>query len=160
MHGPGVPGPHPRVLCYLCSNLGFGVRLNRSELTLAGRSRLSMKCWLSVCNPLGSLEADKGPHAPVLATINLRSARDDLTPQLHTPCCVMPRLGVLRRDPFQDLLNLLGGAPQRLRHQPNWRGKHNSAPGDPVSCFVVKSCRPCHARPVVVKVKESLFLAG
>ena len=48
---------------------------------------------LSVCNPLGSLKADKGPHAPVLATINLCS--DDLTPQLHMPPCVVPRLGAL-----------------------------------------------------------------
>ena len=56
---------------------------------------------LSVCNPLGSLEADKGPHAPVLATINLCS--DDLTPQLHTPRCVVPRLA-LSQDPLQSLL--------------------------------------------------------
>ena len=38
---------------------------------------------LSVCNPLSSLKADKGPHAPGLATIKLCS--DDLTPQLHPP---------------------------------------------------------------------------
>jgi hypothetical protein len=56
---------------------------------------------LSVCNPLGSLEADKGPYAPVLATINLCS--DNLTPQLHTPRCVVPRLGALQ-DPLQSLL--------------------------------------------------------
>ena len=54
-----------------------------------------------MCNPLGSLEADKGLHAPVLATINLCS--DDLTPQLHTPRCVVPRLGALQ-DPLQGLL--------------------------------------------------------
>ena len=56
---------------------------------------------LSVCNPLGSLEADKGPHAPVLATINLCS--DDLTHQLHTPRCAVPRLA-LSQDPLQSLL--------------------------------------------------------
>ena len=47
---------------------------------------------LSVCNSIGSLEADKGPHAPVLATINLNSV--NLTPQLDTPRCVVPRLGL------------------------------------------------------------------
>jgi hypothetical protein len=32
------------------------------------------------------------------------NAPDDLTPQLHTPRCVVPRLGAFRRGPLQDQL--------------------------------------------------------
>ena len=77
------------------------VRFNRSQHTLAGYPRSAANLSVQSSAHWRQIKADKGPHAPVLAKINLCS--DDLKPQLHTPRCVAPCLVALQ-DLLQSLL--------------------------------------------------------